>query len=144
MECVTFPEYIRGSECVECSKSIAKQDLVNVNRYKENIITAADATCFDPAILAAFISRQTRGGSDLAGTNGWIPCHNYPKERCFGIMHMPECKLMTPLTISSPISFCNYACNYENENLIKITTRSPMTVLVVSNISKTVSRSLIG
>ena len=92
MECVEFPENLRGSECVECSKSIAEQDLEEVNKYKENIITAADETCFDAAILAAFISRQTRGGSELEGTDGWIPCHNNPDQQCFGIMHMAECK----------------------------------------------------
>ena len=92
MECVEFPENLRGSECVECSKSIAEQDLEEVNKYKENIITAANETCFDPAILAAFVSRQTRGGSELEGTDGWIPCHNNPDQQCFGIMHMAECK----------------------------------------------------
>ena len=93
MECPESPENLRGSECIECSKSIAEQDLENVNQYKENIITAADETCFDPSILAAFISRQTRGGSKLDGTSGWIPCNNNADQQCFGIMHIPECKL---------------------------------------------------
>ena len=92
MSCRTYPEASRGSECVECSKSIAQKDLQEVNKYKSNIIAAAKDRCFDPAILAAFISRQTRGGSELYGTNGWIPCHNDSYFRCFGIMHMPDCK----------------------------------------------------
>ena len=94
MECVETPENQRGPECVECSKSIAENDLEAVNNYKQNIITAANDSCFDPTILAAFISRQTRGGSELEGTDGWIPCHNNPDKQCFGIMHIPECKFM--------------------------------------------------
>ena len=92
MECIENPETLRGPDCVECSKSIAQQDLETMDQYKQNIITAANDTCFDPAILAAFISRQTRGGSELDGTDGWIPCNNNPNQQCFGIMHIPECK----------------------------------------------------
>ena len=62
------------------------------NPNKDNIIAAANDKCFDAAILAAFISRQTRGGSDLDGTDGWIPCHNDPYQKCFGIMHMSQGK----------------------------------------------------
>ena len=76
----------------ECSMSIAEQYLNDLNEYKNNIITAAKDNCFDAALLAAFISRQTRGGYDLYGTDGWIPCHNDPYYKCFGIMHIPECK----------------------------------------------------
>lgn len=94
MDCLEFPENLRGSECVDCSKFIAEQDLEEMNKHKQNIITAANETCFDPALLAAFISRQTRGGSELAGTDGWIPCHNDPDQQCFGIMHMADCKFM--------------------------------------------------
>ena len=90
MTCPYYPEGIRGTECFECSKSIAEQDLQEVNKYKDNIIAAANDKCFDAAILAAFISRQTRGGSDLDGTDGWIPCKNDQFQRCFGIMHMSE------------------------------------------------------
>jgi len=93
MGCQAYPEGIRGSECFECSKSIAEQDLEEVNKYKDNIIAAANDKCFDGAILAAFISRQTRGGSELDGTDGWIPCHNDPFLKCYGIMHMSESKL---------------------------------------------------
>lgn len=100
MTCTAFPEDVRGSECFECSKSIAEQDLDEVNKYKDNIIAAANDKCFDAAILAAFISRQTRGGIELDGTDGWIPCHSDPSLKCFGIMHMDESKsLETP---SSP------------------------------------------
>ena len=34
MSCQGFPEYARGSDCAECSKSIAEQDLDEVNKYK--------------------------------------------------------------------------------------------------------------
>ena len=93
MECEEFPENLRGSECVECSKFIAEQDLEEMEKYKQNILTAANDKCFDPALLAAFVSRQTRAGSELEGTDGWIPCHNDPDQQCFGIMHMAECKV---------------------------------------------------
>ena len=94
MDCIEHPETLRGPECVECSKFIAEQDIENMNQYKQNIITAANDTCFDSAILAAFISRQTRAGSELEGTDGWIPCNNNPDQQCFGIMHIPECKFL--------------------------------------------------
>ena len=93
MSCLAMPETARGADCAECSKSIAEQDLEEVNKYKDNIIAAANDKCFDAAILAAFISRQTRGGTELDGTDGWIPCHgNDPNIKCFGIMHMDESK----------------------------------------------------
>ena len=66
------------------------------NPDKDNIIAAANDKCFDAAILAAFISRQTRGGSELDGTDGWIPCHNDAYQKCFGIMHMSQSKLSNP------------------------------------------------
>ena len=91
MSCPGYPEHIRGSECHECSMSIAEQYLDDLNEYKNNIITATKDKCFDPALLAAFISRQTRGGYDLYGTDGWIQCHNDHASKCFGIMHIPEC-----------------------------------------------------
>ena len=34
MGCQGFPENVRGSDCAECSKSIAEQDLEEVNKYK--------------------------------------------------------------------------------------------------------------
>ena len=34
MGCQGYPEYVRGSDCAECSKSIAEQDLEEVNKYK--------------------------------------------------------------------------------------------------------------
>lgn len=92
MGCFGYPESMRDSECVECSKSIAEQYLDDLNEYKNNIIAAAKDKCFDAALLAAFISRQTRGGYELYGTDGWIPCHNDPFWKCYGIMHIPECK----------------------------------------------------
>ena len=97
MGCYPYPETIRGTDCVECSKLIAEQDLDEVNKYKDNIIAAANDKCFDAAILAAFISRQTRGGTDLDGTDGWIPCHKDPYLKCFGIMHMSERKVLDSL-----------------------------------------------
>lgn len=92
MGCSGMDEKARGTECAECSKTIAEQDLDNINQYKDNIIAAANDKCFDAAILAGFISRQTRGGAELDGTDGWIPCHNDPFRKCFGIMHMSDSK----------------------------------------------------
>ena len=91
MGCAYSKEKQRGPECRECSQTIAEIYLDDINKYKNNIITAAKEKCFDAALLAAFISRQTRGGSELNGSDGWKPCHN-SQQQCFGIMHMPECK----------------------------------------------------
>ena len=59
-----------------------------LDKYRDNIIEAANAKCFSADLLAGFISRVTNGGRDLEGTNGWIPCHNNPNTQCFGIMNM--------------------------------------------------------
>ena len=94
MGCLAFPENKRDIKCIQCSQAIAQSDLSAVNQYKSNIIEASREKCFDAALLAAFISRQTRGGVELDGTDGWIDCHNNPSQRCYGIMHMPECKFI--------------------------------------------------
>ena len=48
------------------------------------------AKCFNAALLAGFISRQTKGGKMLEGTDGWIPCNNPANGNCFGIMHIND------------------------------------------------------
>ena len=40
------------------------------------------------ALLAGFISRQTRAGKKLEGTDGSITCNTPIHGNCFGIMHM--------------------------------------------------------
>ena len=86
--CVDFPEYDRDIKCAECSEIIAAADLEAMEIFKQNITEAANAKCFNAALLAGFISRQTQGGKLLQGTNGWVPCTNPANGDCFGIMHM--------------------------------------------------------
>jgi len=87
-KCVGYPEYDRDIKCAECSEKIAEADLEAMKVFKQNITEAANAKCFNAALLAGFISRQTQGGKLLEGTNGWIPCTNSANGQCYGIMHM--------------------------------------------------------
>ena len=86
--CSVRDEKTRSDECVQCSQQIAASHVSILEKYRDNIIAAANAKCFSADLLAAFISRVTNGGRDLEGTNGWIPCHNNPSTQCFGIMNM--------------------------------------------------------
>ena len=86
--CSQVSEGARGAECVECSKEIAASHVVALEKYRDNIIEAANSKCFSADLLAGFISRVTNGGLDIEGTDGWIPCHNDPTTQCFGIMNI--------------------------------------------------------
>ena len=46
--------------------------------------------------LAGYISRVSRAGKTLDGTDGWKPCDTDPFVRCYGIMQIPE--YMNPKT----------------------------------------------
>ena len=87
-KCPGLPEEQRDVECAACSERVAALDLEAMDIYKQNISEAANAKCFNAALLAGFISRQTQGGKLLEGSSGWIPCTNEPNRQCFGIMHM--------------------------------------------------------
>ena len=88
--CPGFPEQNRDQkECAEYSQQIAALDLEAMGTFKQNITEAANAKCFNAALLAGFISRQTQGGKKLKDhSNGWIPCDNPGNGNCYGIMHM--------------------------------------------------------
>lgn len=86
--CPGYPEQDRAQKCVECSNQIAASHLQDMEVFKQNITDAATAKCFNAALLAGFISRQTEAGKLLQGTNGWIPCDNSANGICYGIMHM--------------------------------------------------------
>jgi len=64
------------------------------------------AKCFNAALLAGFISRQTKGGKILEGTDGWIPCNNPANGNCFGIMHINDLsKFMSLVKLADKIKF---------------------------------------
>ena len=86
--CPGYPEGDRDENCVECSTKIAAGHVEHMEVFKQNITEAATAKCFNAALLAGFISRQTQGGRILEGTDGWIPCGNRANGNCYGIMHM--------------------------------------------------------
>ena len=86
--CPGYPENDRDIECAVCSDRLAALDLEAMDIYKKNITEAANAKCFNAALLAGFISRQTQGGKLLEEFNGWIPCSKAENGECFGIMHM--------------------------------------------------------
>ena len=91
---MTHPETARPEHCIKCSWAIAAIDLPEVDKYKESIIKAANERCFPAAIIAAFISRETRGGVKYLNDDGWWQCnnhfHNARYLECYGIMHLPE------------------------------------------------------
>ena len=95
MGCAFYTESDREENCIDCSKQISKRDLDLLDKYKANITTAAHERCFPSALLAAFISKQTKAGAELEngfeyeGTEGWLHCH-YAHKKCFGLMRLPE------------------------------------------------------
>ena len=88
--CPEHPETNRTIHCARCSQRIAALHLQDMEIFRHNITEAANAKCFNAALLAGFISRQTQAGTRLHGTNGSIPCDNSANENCFGIMHMKQ------------------------------------------------------
>ena len=57
--CPGYPEEQRDVDCAVCSERVAALDLEAMDIYKKNITEAANAKCFNAALLAGFISRQT-------------------------------------------------------------------------------------
>ena len=102
LDCAENPETDREASCIDASHQLANRTLNDLAKYKQNITIAADEKCFPAALLAAFVSRQTRAGYELEGTDGWIYCHGYDEQscrgsdtevakcRCFGLMHTPK------------------------------------------------------
>ncbi|KAJ8260386.1 hypothetical protein GJAV_G00181510 [Gymnothorax javanicus] len=56
---------------VDASFELAKTDLERVNQYRAAIFSAAKNTQVHPAVIAAIISRETRGGSPHVMNDGW-------------------------------------------------------------------------
>ena len=95
MGCETSPETDRPSNCIKCSKAIADIDIMTINKYWSNITQVANEKCFPAAIIAAIISRETRGGIEHLDEDGWSLCQNAHYyfdhyQRCYGIMHLPD------------------------------------------------------
>ena len=102
MTCETHPETKRTPDCTKCSWFKAAIDLPHVDTYKTNITQVAEEKCFPSSIIAAFISRETRGGVEhldrsWKGVPGWGLCQNVRykledgrEELCYGIMHLRE------------------------------------------------------
>ena len=51
--------------CNECSADIAAYHVAKLGTYKQNLILAAEAECFDAAIFGAIASRLTSFGEEL-------------------------------------------------------------------------------
>ena len=51
--------------CNKCSADIAAEQVAKLETYKQNLILAADAECFDAAIIGAIASRLTTFGEEL-------------------------------------------------------------------------------
>merc|ERR1719309_920145 len=58
--------------------------------YQENITIAANYKCIETSLIAGYISRVSRAGKALDGTDGWRPCDTDVAMRCYGIMQIPE------------------------------------------------------
>ncbi|XP_073676210.1 lysozyme g-like [Garra rufa] len=50
---------------VEASKKMAETDLARIEKYKSKIVKVGTAKQMDPAVIAAIISRESRGGAVL-------------------------------------------------------------------------------
>ena len=112
--CGDFETARNYETCSKCSADIAARQIEKLGPYKQNLMLASNAECFDAAIIGAIASRLTTFGEELGkfkgqtrsseghlrvkiclGDDGWMPCKNDPELRCFGILHVPE--------ISNPI-----------------------------------------
>ena len=51
--------------CNKCSADIAAEHVAKLGTYKQNLILAAEAECFDAAIISAIASRLTTFGEEL-------------------------------------------------------------------------------
>uniref|UniRef100_UPI003AAE1642 uncharacterized protein n=1 Tax=Centroberyx gerrardi TaxID=166262 RepID=UPI003AAE1642 len=72
--------YSRG---VEASEELAKEDLKEMERYKETITSVGDKLGVHPALIAAIISRQSRAGK-LLRTDGY----GQKDPNCYGLMQV--------------------------------------------------------
>ncbi|CAL8383212.1 unnamed protein product [Boreogadus saida] len=76
---------------VQASEKMAKHDLACMRTYRTIIGNVARRRNVDPALIAAIISRESRGGAAISGNNGWCP-----RRKGFGLMqvdidsHEPE------------------------------------------------------
>ncbi|CAL8400961.1 unnamed protein product [Arctogadus glacialis] len=67
----------------EASKKMASEDLARMRTYKTIIGNVARKHNVDPALIAAIISRESRGGAAISGNNGWCS-----KRKSFGLMQV--------------------------------------------------------
>ncbi|XP_018520711.1 lysozyme g isoform X2 [Lates calcarifer] len=72
---------------VKASHAMAESDLIEMNKYKSIINSAARKKGVDPALIAALISRSCRAGKTLAG--GW-GCYDEKRQKynTFGLMQI--------------------------------------------------------
>ncbi|XP_019614501.1 PREDICTED: lysozyme g-like isoform X2 [Branchiostoma belcheri] len=85
------------------SQKMAKTDKKNVDKYKDIIKKVAKEKNIDPAIIAAIISRETRGGT-LLDNNGWGDNGNG-----FGLMQEVFQRTMQDLAMCKPMRTWTWA-----------------------------------
>ncbi|XP_077338852.1 uncharacterized protein LOC143983254 isoform X2 [Lithobates pipiens] len=102
---------------VEASRRLAQNDLGRINKYKSNILSVAKQKNTDPSIIAAIMSRESRGGSVLK--DGWGDHNNG-----FGLMQVDK-RHHTPQGTWDSETHIAQAVDIFNSTLIQIEKKFP-------------------
>ena len=65
VSCGEFETTRNFETCNQCSAGIAAQHVSKIAAYKQNLVLASNAECFDAAIIGAIASRLTTFGEEL-------------------------------------------------------------------------------
>ena len=65
MSCGPFETERDQETCSQCSADIAATHVPKIGKYKQNLMLASNAECFDAAIIGAIASRLTTFGEEL-------------------------------------------------------------------------------
>ena len=68
--CGPFETTRNYETCSQCSFDIAAGHVSKLGSYKQNLMLASNAECFDAAIIGAIASRLTTFGEELGKSNG--------------------------------------------------------------------------
>ena len=58
--------------CSHCSSDIGTEHVSKLGSYKQNLMLASNAECFDAAIISSIASRLTTFGEELGELNGQL------------------------------------------------------------------------
>ena len=70
--CGPFETTRNYETCSHCSFDIGTEHVSKLGSYKQNLMLASNAECFDAAIISAIASRLTTFGEELGELNGQL------------------------------------------------------------------------